>query len=257
MTLVLDIGNSATKGGFFFEGRCHDTFRLPCTPADDQAIWQAALQEALGKRVVAAISLVSVVPPLTQRLVPLLATLTEAPIHVVSHRQPLPFHLAYTTPATMGVDRLAAAAAAWNAYGAPAQRSVIAADAGTAVTYDVVDARGTFLGGPIGPGPRLLQYGLHRGTAQLPEVPLVLPPTPVGRSTQEALQAGILFGFLDSFAGMLARLADTLDDAPLVIVTGGWAAFLREHLPQHTDHHRPHLVLEGGYVLLEASRATP
>ena len=94
-------------------------------------------------------------------------------------------------------------------------------------------------------GPR---QALRGGTAQLPEVPLEMPNRPVGRSTQSALQSGIMWGLIDLVRGMTARLADGLPDAPIVVLTGGWSALLADHLDR-ADAVRPHLVLEGVRVL--------
>ena len=103
------------------------------------------------------------------------------------------------------------------------------------------------VGGRAGPG--LVRDALSRGTAQLPPVSLALPATPVGRSTAEALQAGILFGFLDGVRGMLGRLHHHLGARPIVVATGGWADFLKAHLDE-IDHVEPHLVLHGIRTLM-------
>ncbi|MFQ5572290.1 MAG: type III pantothenate kinase, partial [Rhodothermales bacterium] len=174
---------------------------------------------------------------------------TPEDIHV---EMKLPFTLAYETPHTLGTDRLAAAVAAWTMHGLTDNhdpRCIVALDAGTAITYDVVDQFGVFRGGAIGAGPQLLNAALSKGTAQLPSVPTELPTTPIGRSTQEALQAGIMYAFLDGVQGLLARIGDTLEDAPFVVATGGWADFLHTHL-NAIDHVEPHLVLHGIRILM-------
>ncbi|RMF60091.1 MAG: type III pantothenate kinase [Bacteroidetes bacterium] len=259
MWLALDIGNSAAKGGFFDGPRLVDTFRLALTRHDPTEVWVRALEEALAARPVARAGIASVVPSLVEPLYTVLARRTPTTPLVVRPTLALPFTLAYQTPHTLGVDRLAAAVAAWTRYGhAPdgTPRSVIALDAGTAVTYDVVEAPGVFRGGPIGAGPALLRQGLATGTAQLPEVPLELPEEVIGRSTREALQAGILYGFLDSVGGMLARLAGRLPPRPFVVATGGWAGWLAAHLDA-IDHVDPHLVLRGVYDLMVLNPTEP
>ncbi len=250
MWLTLDIGNSAAKGGFFEGDRLAETFRIAREAPPDA--WEGALAEHLRRRAVTRAGVASVVPAATALVRPLLERLAGVPVEVLDYRMRLPFALAYETPQTMGTDRLAAAAAAWVRFGQPADggpRSVVALDAGTAVTYEVVDRTGVFLGGTIAAGPALLRDALRRGTAQLPAVPLELPETPVGRSTQEALQAGILFAFLDGVRGMLARVREALGEAPLVVATGGWGAFLQSHLDE-IDLVEPHLVLHGIRVLM-------
>jgi pantothenate kinase type III len=131
--------------------------------------------------------------------------------------------IACRTPETVGLDRLFAARGARERVAGPA----IVVDAGTAVTVDVVDEKGVFLGGAIAPGPDLLAHGLERGTARLPRI----EPSPgargLGRDTAEALEAGVSVGFAGAVAALVAAVAAeaNLEEAPLVL-TGGAATFL-------------------------------
>jgi type III pantothenate kinase len=164
----------------------------------------------------------------------------------------LPFRLAYTTPETLGADRLAAAAAAWLQFGPAGDgnaRAVVALDAGTAVTTEVITAQGVYLGGAIAPGPDLLRRALAQGTAQLPEVEWPPRPYPIGHSTREALSAGLSVLFLDGVRGLLTRTSELLGTAPFVVATGGWAVWLAHHLPE-INQVAPHLVLDGIRLLV-------
>lgn len=257
MWLALDIGNTASKAGLFEGALLRRTARLSLAPSASPKAWADALREALSQdlRRLTRAGIASVVPTATMAAQRALEETAGCPVCLVTHRLRLPFALAYETPQTLGPDRLAAAVAAWTRHGAahdqrPA-RSIVALDAGTAVTYDVVDAGGTYRGGAIAPGPRLLRETLHRGTAQLPHVPLDASVPAIGRSTREALQSGIMHGFLDGARGMLQRITEALGgDAPVVIATGGWGGVLAERLPL-IDHTEPHLVLRGIRVLME------
>ena len=254
MWLALDIGNSAVKGGFFDGPRLERSFRLPTT--DAPAAWQAALRQHLSGLPVVRAGIVSVVPPRTEEVQRVVEAATGVVPEVLQAGALLPFIMAYKTPHTLGTDRLAAAAAAWTQHGRtpqgegkPSARSVIALDAGSAVTLEAVHRDGVFLGGTIAPGPELLLRALHTGTAQLPSVPLSLPKHAIGQTTQEAIQIGVMQGFLESTRGLLHRVAEALGDAPFVVATGGWGAFLKTHLAD-VHHHDPHLVLRGVEVLL-------
>ena len=249
----MEVGNSAAKGGFFEGDQLKDPFRLPLSGEDPPASWEAAFEERLRGRAVTRAGLASVVPAATSGVQILLNRLANVEAEVIHHQMRLPFTLAYQTPHTLGADRLAAAAAAWSLYGR--NRAVVALDAGTAVTLEVVDRAGVFLGGAIGAGPNLLREALAHGTAQLPPVPLERPPTPIGRTTQEAIQAGIMYAFIDSVRGMLDRIGARLDEKPVVVATGGWSPFLKEHLDA-IDHIDPHLVLRGIRVLMMLKRET-
>lgn len=251
MWLVLDIGNSAIKGGHIKSGHLVSDFRI--TAPFSHSTVKDCFHQHLPIEELTRIGIASVVPESLSLVQSVLEEETGLPIETISYRMKMPFTLAYQTPETMGTDRLAAAAAAWLLFGKSEgnePRPVVALDAGTAVTYEVIDEKGVFCGGTISPGPRLLRDALNYGTAQLPVVPLVLPDTPVGRSTTEALQAGIMYPFLDSVQGMLNRIETTLATPPIVIATGGWGGFLHEHLTSIV-HFAPHLVLEGISLLME------
>lgn len=236
--LALDLGNSALKGARFDGERLVASFRL----AADPSTWTDALRaHALpGLRC----ALASVVPTRTPALVAALEALTGAPPAVVDATSPLPFRMAYDTPETLGADRLAAAAGAHALFGRHDPLVVI--DAGTAATVEVL-ADGTYLGGAIAPGPDLLRRALAQGTAQLPEVPPETPARCIGRSTREALQAGVAAAFVGGLRYLLAATRRELGRRPFVVVTGGWGAALAG--PLHADAHEPALVLHGVRVL--------
>ncbi len=248
--LALDLGNSALKGGLFEAGRLVHTFRVAgANAAELQQQLTAALSEFRPTRAAMA----SVVPARTPVVQETVQQLTGVRPVLIGPDWHLPFTLAYETPHTLGTDRLAAAVAAWTLYGHPRQRPVLAVLAGTALTIEVIDERGCYQGGVIAPGPFLMRQALTKGTAQLPEVPLEWPLSPVGRSTRTAIQAGLLYGFVESTRGLLRRVAETLTSSPIVILSGGWASLLQTHLGKQIDVHDSHLVLRGVYHLLKSN----
>ncbi len=263
MLLSLDIGNSAVKGGFFDKSDLHRVFSVSLDSVDRRGrsavtAWTDALRPHLRDTPVEQVGLASVVPSTADAVTDALVSLTEtsatgasgtdAFLSRIHPTMPLPFELAYETPDTLGSDRLAAAAAGWMQFGQPASRSVLVIDAGTAITCEVIHREGIYQGGTIGAGPVLARQALQSGTAQLPAVPLSLPEAPVGRSTQAALQSGIMWSLVDSVHGMTDRLAATLPDDPVIVLTGGWSTLLANHLELH--HHAPHLVLHGIRLLV-------
>lgn len=255
MLLALDIGNSAVKGGLFSDETLTRVFSLEPPPdgASDASHWREAFASALGDAPVEHVGLVSVVPARTPAITRALQTITGASITTVRPEMSLPFALDYDTPDTLGADRLAAAAAGWVHYGRSSSRSVLVVDAGTAVNYEVVHRDGIYRGGAIGPGPALMREALRAGTAQLPDIPLHLPDTPTGTSTQTALQSGVLWGLIDSVQGMTRRLAAPLPDAPRLLLTGGWGEALVDHFDADAEH-APHLVLHGVQLLTAMNR---
>ena len=197
-----------------------------------------------------AVGLASVVPALT----PVLAAAAEAAWAtrpaVVSAASPLPFRMAYRTPATLGADRLAAAVAAHALMGG----AVVAVDAGTAITLDVVSAEPAYLGGAVLPGPDLLRRALARDTGQLPDVAFAAPPSPIGTTTSESIQSGLTALVAGGVERLLRQTADALGAEPAVIVTGGWGPWLAERLG--LARVEPHLVLDGVRLLTAPPAAT-
>lgn len=156
-------------------------------------------------------------------------------------------------PHRVGIDRLAAAAAAGIVKGAG--RPAVIVDCGTAATVDIVAADGSFLGGAILPGPVLMTRALAEGTSRLPEVAALergsVPAMP-GRSTQEAIAVGIGLGMRGAITRLVEEARRFLgpDAPPEVILTGGWRAAVREAVADAREI--PDLVLAG--IALAARR---
>lgn len=166
-------------------------------------------------------------------------------------REHLPLEVDVDEPSRVGIDRLAAAAAA--AVAKAPDRPAIVVDCGTATTVDLVSADGRFLGGAILPGPELLSRALAEGTSRLPAVADLdrgLPPVMPGRSTQAAIAAGIGFGMRGAVARLVAEAVQAADGDPEIFLTGGSRGIVRDALPGAIEI--PDLVLHG--IALAAGR---
>ena len=136
---------------------------------------------------------------------------------VVGQEVPLPSRVAVREPTRVGVDRVCAAAAAFERTG----HACTIVDFGTAITVDLVDDEGTFVGGAILPGPALQAKALADGTAALPQVELSSPEQAIGRDTTEAICSGILNGVAGAVRGLVEQYATELNTWPQVVATGG------------------------------------
>jgi type III pantothenate kinase len=167
-------------------------------------------------------------------------------------RADLPLEVRVDQADRVGIDRLAAAAAA--AQVRRPDRAAVVVDCGTATTVDLISADGAFLGGAILPGPSLLARALAEGTSRLPEVAALehAPPPPLpGRSTQQAIAAGIGWGMRGAVARLVAEAKAALRGDPDVFLTGGSSGIVRDALPEAVE--LPDLVLAG--IALAAERA--
>jgi type III pantothenate kinase len=122
-------------------------------------------------------------------------------------------------PREVGADRLVNSVAAYNRFGGPC----ISVDFGTTINYDVVSAGGDYLGGVIAPGVEISIEALSQRAARLFKVDLDAPPGAIGKNTQAAIQAGVIYGFAGQVDAIVARLREELGDEATTVATGGLA----------------------------------
>ena len=147
----------------------------------------------------------------------------------------------YPRPNTIGPDRLANALAARHRFGAP----VVVVDFGTAVTFDVVDRRGNYVGGIIAPGLAAMTDYLHEKTALLPRIRIRDINGLIGKSTEQAMLVGALHGYRGLVRELVHLLRRELKSRWLpVVATGGYGKLIASKLPEITAVD-PLLTLEG------------
>jgi type III pantothenate kinase len=152
----------------------------------------------------------------------------------------------YDNPREVGSDRIVNALAAHHLYGGPA----IVVDFGTSTNFDVVSERGEFLGGALAPGIEISVDALAARAARLLKVELVRPRSVIGKSTVEALQSGIIYGFAGQIDGLVRRITAELGSDPVVIATGGLAPLVLDESDCITEH-EPDLTLIGLRLVFE------
>jgi len=154
----------------------------------------------------------------------------------------LPVLVGVDNPNRVGIDRLAAAAAAAHLVNS---RPSIVIDAGTAITIDLIQPPNTFCGGAILPGMKLQLTALGAGTEGLPTVSVNVaqPPELIGRNTTAAIQSGVFWGAVGSIREIVARMQDA-HSVERVFLTGGAGSALQSHLGIATQM-EPDLVLQG------------
>ena len=241
MILLLDIGNTHTHVGLADECRVRHHFDLPTAGWFAGPAGIEKLRREVGQRPIAGAAVCSVVPRATQLARRAVRRLWGQDALTVTPRHLPGIGVNYPRPATIGPDRLANAVAVRHHYGAPA----IVIDFGTAVTFDVLDARSNYVGGIIAPGLAAMTDYLHEKTALLPRIRIREVDRVIGRSTGEAMRIGAVRGYRGLVRELLAALRRELGSRTVhVVATGGYARLMAAGLPgiQAVD---PLLTLEG------------
>ena len=224
MLLAIDIGNTDTTLGVFEDGELRATWHLETNihrMADEYAALLLNLlhHQGLDTSDIKKAALCSVVPPLVTTYEDLFRRYFGISPLVVGTGVKTGVRIRMDNPREVGADRIVDAAAAHHLYGGP----VIIVDLGTATTFDTVSKEGDYLGGAIAPGINTAAETLFTQAAMLPRVDLVHPKHVIGTNTINAMQSGIVLGYVGLIEGMVARIQKELGEKAKVVATGGWA----------------------------------
>jgi type III pantothenate kinase len=240
MILLFDIGNTHTHIGLADDRRVVKQTDIPTLTWFGHGA-AALVKKFTGKNKITGAILCSVVPratPLIRKMVRAAWTLETRELNARTIRG---VGIDYPRPGTIGPDRLANAVAARHRFGAPA----VVVDFGTAVTFDVVDARGNYTGGIIAPGLAAMTNYLHEKTALLPKIKIREIKTAIGKSTEEAMLVGAVHGYRGLVRELIMELKRELRVKKLpVVATGGYAKLISAKLPEISAV-EPDLTLEG------------
>jgi type III pantothenate kinase len=253
MLLAIDIGNTNTVMGVFDGDELRQSWRIKSdarNTADELALTFRGL---LAEIPVSGIAACSTVPAVLRELRTMLARYYDAvPTVLVEPGVRTGVSVLTDNPKEVGTDRICNTAAAHHLVDGPC----IVVDFGTSTNFDVVSARGEFLGGALAPGIEISLDALAARAAQLRTVELVEPRSPIGKNTVEALQSGILYGFAGQIDGLVRRIRPYIADDPesvAVIATGGLASLVIGHCETVTRH-EPDLTLLGLRLVFERNQ---
>ena len=141
----------------------------------------------------------------------------QFPLLRFSHDTPIPISNRYRTPETLGSDRLAAVI---GASSLKPGKDLLIIDAGTCITYEVIDARGNYWGGNIAPGMQMRLRALHEYTARLPLVEAEGVVPGMGYDTETAIRSGVLRGMKYEIEGYIKSMRSKFPHLQ-VFLTGG------------------------------------
>lgn len=242
---VVDIGNNRVKFCRVVKGK----LELPVRglPAEDLASWER-LATDWGPAGVRSWAVASTDPDRLRQFVAWAESRGERVTAIDAPRK-VPIGVSVDEPGRVGIDRLLNAVAAREAVrpGEPA----IVVDAGSAVTVDLLHEQGSFAGGVIFPGLRLMALALREYTAVLPlvDATTAVPPGPPGTNTQAAIHLGLMYAIAGGVDAVVREMASRCTTAPRLFLTGGdmapQLAGLMQSRHQFRSEIRPALTLDG------------
>ncbi|MBC8470581.1 MAG: type III pantothenate kinase [Planctomycetes bacterium] len=245
--IAVDIGNTNISIGLFLEGK--EQF-VKSVPGSSRVKLTSCLKSAWAKIPVAESSkekkhdgvvVVSSVKPAWTKIIREIAkdNLGEK-IYIIGKEIPLPMSLWVDEPDKVGTDRVVSAAAAYDVV----EDAVVVADFGTAVTIDLVDGNGIFLGGVICPGFEISAKALKENTAQLPETKINKPRAPYGKNTVDAINCGLYYSAVGVLQEVIRRYAEEIGKWPQTVITGSAAKTIKDDC-EFIDSWAPNLVVKG------------
>jgi type III pantothenate kinase len=244
MLLAIDIGNTNTVVGVFEGERLSRSWRVRTdarATADELALLFRGLLDGIP---VTGISVCSTVPAVLREMRRMCErAFGEVPTVVVEPGIRTGVPILIDNPKEVGADRVMNTLAAHHLYGG----ACVVVDFGTSTNYDAVSARGEFLGGALAPGIEISLDALAARAAQLRKVELTVPRSPIGKSTVEALQSGMVYGVAGQVDGLVRRFLEELAQpgAPVAVIATGGLAPLVLPVSETLQHHEPDLTLIG------------
>ncbi|MBC7331721.1 MAG: type III pantothenate kinase [Synergistetes bacterium] len=251
MLLTLDVGNTNIVIGFYKDSELLRAWRLATDrdkTKDEYAILLDSIlrMSKIDPTEINGVVGASVVPPLVEPITKVVKEMLAHRILWVSYKLDLGIKLAVDNPTSVGADRIANAVGAFFLYGAP----VIVVDMGTALTWCAIDEEGNWLGGAIFPGIKIASEALFSKTALLPKVELRKPMSSIGKTTEENIQSGLIYGYASMIDGMVRRIKREIGEHSFVVATGGLIDLVAEE-SKEINLVNPWLTLEGLRIIYE------
>ena len=247
MLVAIEIGNSNVVIGIYQKNSWTAVWRFPTqtTESPEKFYQQRLLDQLLEANVlnhsISHVVISSVVPSLTPVFIKIGELLTSEPPIVVGPDIYEKLTIKISNPFEIGADLVANSVAAHTLY----QKHCIIIDFGTALTFTTVDQAGAILGVSIAPGIKTAMGALYQKTAQLPpEVPLDMPISAIGKDTVEAIQGGIMIGYVGLVRHVVQTIRQEVGHQYITIATGGLSGKIVD-LVDEFDIRNPHLTLEG------------
>lgn len=246
MLLVVDVGNTNITLGVFDNDDLKASFRLTTSTARTSDEYGLILRDLIiAKNIpfesIKSVVIASVVPKVMHSLVSGIIKYFNITPLIVGSGTKTGIKIPVANPKEVGADRVVDAVAAYEIYGGP----VLVIDFGTAITYDLISADGSFIAAVTSPGLRIAANALWTQTAKLPEIEIAMPDTILAKDTVTSMQAGLVFGCIGQTEYIVKRmLKEAGIDKCRVIATGGLGKIIAD-ATDIIEVYDPNLTLKG------------
>lgn len=255
MLLTVDVGNTNITLGLFKKDKVFATFRITTQMARTSDEYGSLMAEMIARKgidikCIEDVIVSSVVPKVMYSLNNGIIKYFGIKPIIVGLGTKTGIKINRTDPREVGSDRIVDAVAAYEIYGGPC----IVVDFGTATTYDLIGANGTFEAGVTSPGIRICAKALWNETAKLPEIEIKKPESILARDTITSMQAGIVYGYIGQTEYIIDRIkAESGIDNLKVIATGGMGRIICENTDK-IDVYDNELTLQGMRIIYEKNK---
>jgi type III pantothenate kinase len=254
MLLAIDAGNTQMHIGMFRDEELVESFRVTTDRLATADMLGTMLSGLLRMRnlhlaEVEASIVSSVVPQLNHEFELLSQHYFKGALQVMGPGMKTGMPIRMDNPHEVGADRIVNAVAAYERFGG----ACISVDFGTTINYDVVSSGGEYLGGVIAPGVEISMDALSQRAERLFKIDIAEPKQVIGKNTQAALLAGIVYGFAGQVDAIVGRLREELGEEAVTIATGGLAGPIVPHC-EELDEVDDLLTLTGLRLIWERNR---
>ncbi|MBU5468676.1 type III pantothenate kinase [Virgibacillus sp. MSJ-26] len=255
MLFVIDVGNTNTVLGVFENKTLEHEWRIRTDrhkTEDELGMLMKSLLEHKGIsfKDINGVIISSVVPPIMFALEKMCKIYFNIEPLIVG-RETIDSSLkkCYPNPHEIGADRIVNAVGAIEEYGS----SLVIIDFGTATTYCYVNENEEYAGGIISPGITISMDALYKNASKLPKIEIESPKSIIGKSTVEAMQSGVFYGFVGQVDGIIKRIKESVNNEVTVIATGGLASLIADG-SEEINHVDKHLTLKGLQLIYEQNK---
>ena len=221
VNIIIDQGNSSAKVAFFSECKLFASFIFKPLAVDKLRKLLNDFSPSLG----ILCSVAEVNPEVVDLLNSSLLRFYE-----LDEKLKLPVKIDYKTPQSLGKDRLAAIVGAWQNH---KNKDILVIDAGTAITYDFLDAAGVYWGGNISPGMTIRFKSLNKYTERLPLLDEQGELPELGYNTETAIRSGVVGGIVKEIDAYINEYKERHPEL-LVFLTGGHSFYFEKKLKNST-----------------------